>query len=31
LLATVSVQVPAELSAEAREAVEKYRKAMSHG
>jgi len=31
LLATVSVQVPAQLSAEAREAVEKYRKAMSHG
>jgi len=31
LLATVSVQVPADLNAEAREAIEQYRKAMSHG
>ncbi len=31
LLATVSVQVPSDMSAEAREAIEKYRKAMSHG
>jgi len=31
LLATVSVQVPSDMSPEAREAIEKYRKAMSHG
>ena len=31
LLATVSVQVPSDLNAEAREAIEQYRKAMSNG
>ena len=31
LLATVTVQVPSDLSAEAREAIEQYRKAMSNG
>jgi molecular chaperone DnaJ len=31
LLATVTVQVPLDLNTEAREAVEQYRRAMSHG